>query len=126
MLLDLPEIEPAPELCLRVMEQLNEQVPEQGAVREPKPGFVSPLVQQLLKNLSVLLACVGLLASIRADVSAYRLTQMVMSPRIINGLSAPVPTEQPAMLIAMACLLLLLSLKAGPRPDQEGSFTQGP
>lgn len=118
MLLNLPEIEPRPDLCLRVMEQLNELVPEQAPEPEPRPGFVSPLLQQLLKNLSVLLACAGLLASSRADLPAYWLSEIVVSSRIILGLSALVPLEQSAMLLAIACLLLLLSIKAGPRPDQ--------
>ena len=106
MLLNLPDIEPCPDLCLRVMEQLNEQVPEQAPAPEPRPGFVSPLLQQLLKNLSVLLACAGLLAISRADLPAYPLSEIVVSPRIILGLSALVPLEQSAMLLAIACLLL--------------------
>ena len=118
MLLNLPEIEPCSDLCVQVMARLNKQVPQQAPEPEPSPGLVSPLVQQLLKNLSVLLACAGLLASSRTELPAYWLSEIVVSPRIILGLSALVPLEQSAMLLAIACLLLLLSIKAGPRRDQ--------
>jgi hypothetical protein len=118
MLLNLPEIEPRPDLRSRVMEQLNEQAPEPVPEPEPRAGFVSPLLQQLLKNLSVLLACVGLLASTRADLLAYRLIEIVVSPHIIFGPSALLPSGQTAVLFVAACLLLLLSIKVGPRPDR--------
>jgi hypothetical protein len=123
MLLNLPEIEPDPDLCLRVMEQLNEQVPEQAPEPEPKPGFVSPLLHQLLKNLAVLVACAGLLAGSRADLSAFRFGETVLSPHVILGLSALVPLELAAALFAIACLLLLLSINVGPRSDQKPGLT---
>ncbi|MDH3298041.1 MAG: hypothetical protein OEM96_07170 [Gemmatimonadota bacterium] len=41
-----------------------------------------------------------------------------MSPRIILGPSDLVPSDQKAMLLAIACSLLLLSIKTDPRPDQ--------
>jgi hypothetical protein len=116
MLLNLPEIEPRPDLCSRVMERLSEQEPELAPEPEPRAGFVSPLLQQLLKSLGVLLACAGLLASTRVDLLVNRLIEIVVSPRIIFGPSVSLQTGQSAVLFVAACLLLLLSIKAGPRP----------
>lgn len=118
MLLNLPEIEPCSDLCVQVMARLNKQVPQQAPEPEPSPGLVSPLVQQLLTNLSVLLACAGLLVSVRADLSAHRIIEFVASPHIILGPSALVQSGQTAVFFVAACLLLLLSIKAGPRPDR--------
>jgi hypothetical protein len=118
MLLNLPEIEPCSDLSVQVMARLNKQVSQQAPEPRPSPGLVSPLVQQLLKNLSVLLACAGLLASVRAGLSAHPFIEFVAGPHIIFGPSALVQSGQTAVFFVTACLLLLLSLKVGPRPDQ--------
>jgi hypothetical protein len=122
MLLSLPEIEPCPDLCLRVMEQLNEQVPEQDPEPEPRPGLVPTLLQQLLKNLGILLACAGLVAANRADLLGNRLSELVPALHIFPKLPALVPAEQTVVYFAIACLLLLLSIKG--RPGQDRNTTK--
>jgi hypothetical protein len=118
MLLSLPEIVPCSDLCVQVMARLNKQVPQHAPEPEPSPGLFSPLVPQLLKSLSVLLACAGLLVGVRADLPAHRFIEFVASPHIILGPSALVQSGQAAVFFVTACLLLLLSIKAGPRPDR--------
>jgi len=121
MLLSLPEIEPCADLSVRVTARLNKQLPRQAPEPEPSPELVSPLARQLLKNLSVLLACAGLLVGVRADLLARRFVEFVASPHIILGPSALVQSGQAAVFLVTACLLLLLSIKAGPRPDRIGN-----
>jgi hypothetical protein len=115
MLLSLPEIEPCPDLCLRVMAQLTEQVPEQAPVPEPEPGFASRAMQWLLKNLGVLLVCAGLAVASGAGLLGNRFSESVLTLQFFPKLPALVPAEQPAMLVAIACLLLLLSINGGSR-----------
>lgn len=118
MLLTLPEIEPRVDLCVQVMARLDKQVPRQAPEPEPRRGLVSPLVQQLLMKLSVLLACAGLLASVRADLLAHRFIELVASPHLMLGPSELVRSGQTALFFVSACLLLLLGIKVGPRPGR--------
>lgn len=106
LLMSLPEIEPGAGLSSRVMKRLTEQRFEQPPSPRPRPAFVSLLVQQLLRNVSFLLACAGLLAGSSAELLARRLGGITLSPALVSSR----PT---AILLAFACLLLLLSLKAG-------------
>lgn len=114
-LLELPEIEPGPEFQSRVMERLDEQVGERAARPEAGRGGVPPLLQQLLGNLGVLLACVGLLAGLRADLPAYLLRKIGLSTSLFLRLSDVVTRDPAAMIVAVACLLLVLSILTGPR-----------
>jgi hypothetical protein len=109
MLLSLPEVEPCPDLCLRVMEQLPEQAPEPA----PEPGFAATLLQSLLKNLGVLLVCAGLVVAGGAGWLGNRLSESVLNLQIFPKLPALAPAEQPLMLVAIACLLVLLSINGG-------------
>jgi len=118
MLLSLPEIEPCSDLSVQVMARLNEQVSRQAPERRPGPGRVSPLVRQLLENLSVLLACAGFLVGVRAGLSTHRFIEFVAGPHIILGPSALVRSGQTAVFFVAACLLLLRSIKVGARADR--------
>ncbi len=103
------------------MQQLTELKPEQAPEPEARAAFVLPLVQQLLRNLSPLLACVGLLAASNADLLARRLNEIAVLPYILE-LPALEPSEPSSILLAGACLLLLLSINAGIVPTLQREF----
>jgi hypothetical protein len=116
-LLDLPELEPSPELSVRVMERLSRQAGERTSEPEPATGLVTPLVQQLLLNLGFLLACVGLLAGIGSDFPANLLREIGLSTNLLLRLSERVPFDPTGMIVAVGCLLVVLAIMAGPRAD---------
>jgi hypothetical protein len=112
-----------PDLCQQVIERLQALPPTPAAEPEPQRARVAPPGHHLLRGLSYLLAAAALVVGSTVSLPAAWLDRLTQRPSPLD-LPTLLPTDPSSILLAVATLLLLLSIRTNPTPAPQHHHLQ--